>query len=279
MAGIVCTVKTAFKNSIWVFWSVVFVLGFLAAWKNSLTTSADLLRNDVPFKSWHPYVWEYTSFVCIFILYFAVYRLAHKYPLFVSKWPKNFIIHVLASVLFSLLHVLWMVWLRQLIYHWMGSTYDFGDWINEWLYEYRKDVVTYFVFILLLAAYKHFTQVKQPTKNVTGKKKFQVKNKQGVFWLDQAEIITIESGGNYVYFHTNQQVIPMRGTMAEVVKSIDHADFMRIHRSYIVNLKHSKALKKNNADSSELVLLNGKSIPVSKKYRNQLLTLLEQRTN
>ncbi len=171
-----------------------------------------------------------------------------------------------------------MVWLRQWVYYLLGGSYDFGDWFNEWIYEYRKDVVTYFLFVLILAAYEYFTQVKAPVPKKTAVKKYQVKNKQGVFWLDQADIITIESGGNYVYFHTKEQVLPMRGTMAQLAEKLDPSNFLRVHRSYIVNLLHSKALQKNNTDSTELLLLNGKTIPVSKKYRAQLLAALAQQT-
>ncbi len=265
------------KWPMWSFWLGVFTLSGFLAWNNALTTSADLIRNQVAFKPWQPYVWEFSSFVSIFLLYFGVYWLANKASLLGPNWLRNSVIHVLASVLFSALHVLMMVWLRQIIYFLMGGSYDFGVWLAEWLYEYRKDVITYFVFLLILYAFQHFSQAKATPASSFAAKKLKVKNKQGVFWVNCADITSIESGGNYIYIHANGQVLPMRSTMAAIAKQLDPADFIRVHRSYIINQNHCQGLHKQSADSSELVLLNGKVVPVSKKYRADLMLALEQK--
>lgn len=267
----------ALKWPMWSFWLGVFVLSALLAWNNALTTSADLVRNQVSFKPWQPYVWEYSSFLSTFVLYFGVYWLAIKASLLNQHWLRNLFAHVLASVLFSVLHVLMMVWLRQFIYFLMGGSYDFGDWLSEWVYEYRKDVITYFVFLLILYAFQHVSPVKQKPTSDKAIQKLKIKNKQGVFWVNCADISSIESGGNYIYFHTNGQVLPMRSTMAAIAKQLNPADFIRVHRSYIINLNHCKGLQKQSADSSELILLNGKVVPVSKKYRADLIQALEQK--
>ena len=265
------------KWPMWSFWLGVFLLSALLAWNNALTTTADLIRNQVSFKPWQPYVWEFSSFLSTFVLYVGVYWLANKASLLSPNRLRNSVIHVLASVLFSVLHVLMMVWLRQIIYFLMGGSYDFGDWLSEWLYEYRKDVITYFVFLLTLYAFQHVSQEKPIPVSGKAAQKLKVKNKHGVFWLNCADISSIESGGNYIYFHTNGQVLPMRSTMAAITKQLDPADFIRVHRSYIINQNHCKGLHKQSADSSELVLLNGKVVPVSKKYRADLIQALEQK--
>ncbi|VAW46932.1 hypothetical protein MNBD_GAMMA02-1215, partial [hydrothermal vent metagenome] len=227
-------------------------------------------------KYWHPYVWEYSSFLSTFLLYFGIYWLANKASLLKQNWLRNFVAHVLASVVFSVLHVLLMVWLRQIIYFSMGGAYDFGDWFTEWIYEYRKDVITYFIFLLTLYAFQYFTHPRLDLSSKSKPQKLEIKNKQGVFWINCADIITIESGGNYIYIHANGQVLPMRSTMADIEKLLDSADFIRVHRCYFVNLNHCKGIQKQSNDSSELILLNGKIIPISKKYRTDLLAALAQ---
>ena len=260
----------------WLFWLAVFFLGVLISFNNALTTAADLARNQIAFKTWHPYVWEYSSFLSSFVLYFGMYWLANKAHLFSGKWVKNLVIHLLATVVFSIMHVFAMVWLRQIIYMMMGGQYEFGDWLSEWLYEYRKDVISYFIFLLTCYAFQYFTQPKNKPTTIDETQRIQVKNKHGVFWLKHTEIATIESGGNYVYVHANDQVLPMRSTMSEMEQQLSSACFIRVHRSYLVNLTHCKAMRKPSPDSSELVLLSEKVVPVSKKYRADLVAALEK---
>ncbi len=267
--------KSKTQWPIWFFWLSLFVTGVLLAWNNSLTVSADLTRNQIEFKNWHPYVWEFSSFLTTYVLYFGVYWLANKIPLFTQKWLPHLAIHLVGSVAFSILHVLFMVWLRQIIYALLGGQYEFGAGYSEWLYEYRKDMITYFIFVLLLYVFQYFTQIQKPTQSISNNPKLQVKNKHGIFWVDHAEITTIESGGNYIYIHAGDRVLPMRSTMAKIEKELESSDFLRVHRSYLVNLKHCKAIQKQSADSSKLELLSGKAIPVSKNYRAKLLASLE----
>ncbi len=269
--------KSKTQLPIWIFWLSLFVIGVLLAWNNSLTVTADLTRNQIEFKNWHPYVWEFSSFLIIYILYFGVYWLANKFSLLNQNWLPNLFIHIIATVVFSILHVLLMVWIRQIIYALMGGQYEFGEGYSEWLYEYRKDVVTYFVFVMLLYAFQHLTQSKKPRSDSAVNQKLQVKNKQGVFWIKHADITTIESGGNYIYIHAGDQVLPMRSTMAKIEKELESSDFLRVHRSYLVNLNHCKAIQRQSTESSKLELLSGQVIPVSKNYRGKLLASLEQK--
>ena len=278
MIEVSLTVQAQTKWPVWIFWLGVCILGALFAWNNSLTTTADLTRNQIEFKNWHPYVWEYSSFLSTFLLYFGIYWLANKTQLWHKNWLRNLMVHVLASVVFSVLHVVLMVWMRQLIYALMGGQYEFGDWYSEWVYEYRKDLVTYFVFLLTLYAFQYFSHSKPSKPQNPEVLKLQVKNKQGVFWVKYTDIITIESGGNYIYIHAAGQVLPMRSTMAKIEAKLGFPDFIRVHRSYIVNLNYCEGLQKQKNDSSELILLNNKVVPVSKKYRAELLASLQQKS-
>lgn len=267
--------KSVFNRwPMWTFWLGLFVLGLVLAINNSLTTTDDLVRNGVDFKAWEPYSWELSSFLGVFLLFFGVYWLSEKKPLFKAQWPQNLLIHIVGSVIFSVLHVLFMVFLRQLIYVGLGMNYDFGDWSNELIYEYRKDVVTYFVFVVSFSAYLLMTKKvvsHQPKKTA----ELRFKNKTGWHRLLFSEISTIESGGNYVYFNANDMVYPKRSTMKEVSESLDDKVFIRVHRSFIVNINHIKTLTALDKDPCSLVLNSGKTVPVSRKYRQNLINAME----
>ncbi|MCX7553135.1 LytTR family DNA-binding domain-containing protein [Marinicella sp. S1101] len=259
---------------LWSFWLGLFVVGLLLAVFNSLTTGDDLTRNQVSFKPWEPFSWELTSFFAIYLLFFVVFWLTERKPLFTQNWLPNTFIHVLASVLFSVTHVMIMVALRQMIYASQGMVYDFGDWSQELLYEYRKDVVTYFVFVLSLSVYNWALDKFQQAPEKSSES-IRFKNKSGWHRLLLTDICTIESGGNYVYFNTKGQVYANRATMKQMSEMLNGDTFMRIHRSFIVNINHIKTITELDKDPCSLILRSGKAVPVSRKYRQALLDALQ----
>ncbi len=75
----------------------------------------------------------------------------------------------------------------------------------------------------------------------------------------------IESEGNYVTFYTTKRSIVARYKLSEVVELIPKQLFVRIHRSYIVALKHIEIIKKH------CVVIDEKEIPISGTYREDFL--------
>jgi two-component system LytT family response regulator len=78
----------------------------------------------------------------------------------------------------------------------------------------------------------------------------------------------IESDGNYVTIHTTKRSILARYKLSEVIDIIPKQLFVRIHRSYIVALKHIETVKKH------CVVIDNKEIPISSKYREGFLTII-----
>ena len=92
---------------------------------------------------WEPVVWSGTSIFVICLLAFGVYRFAEASPIHRHNWPKRLGQHFAVSLLFSVVHIAAMVMLRKLIYVLAGSQYRFGNWLENFNYEYSKDVITY----------------------------------------------------------------------------------------------------------------------------------------
>lgn len=79
----------------------------------------------------------------------------------------------------------------------------------------------------------------------------------------------IESDGNYVTFYTDKRPILARYKLSEVLELLPKAYFTRIHRSYIVALKHIETVKKH------CVIINNKEIPISSNYREKFIATIE----
>ena len=83
-----------------------------------------------------------------------------------------------------------------------------------------------------------------------------------------------EAADDFVSIHTGTRTYLKHGTMADLESSLDPAKFLRIHRSYILNLSHMARLESATKDSRVVVLRSGTKLPVSKTGYDRLKTLL-----
>lgn len=84
--------------------------------------------------------------------------------------------------------------------------------------------------------------------------------------LTPDEILWIEADGSYSKLHlTNNRNMVLSFHLAIIEKELPVSDFMRIHRSYIVNLKHVVSLIGNSLN------INGKLLTIGREYREHLL--------
>ena len=100
---------------------------------NSVVAFMDV--RDHGFAWWEPVTWEYSSAVVMFALLPLQLWFEHRLPFQAQTWRRVLPWHLLATIPYSLLHVVGMVAIRQLVYQLNGSRYEFGDWPEELFYE------------------------------------------------------------------------------------------------------------------------------------------------
>ncbi|MBO0931308.1 LytR/AlgR family response regulator transcription factor [Fibrella aquatilis] len=89
--------------------------------------------------------------------------------------------------------------------------------------------------------------------------------------IDLAELLFVESEGNYLMFYEGDKKVVTRMTIAEGLSQLPASHFMRVHKSYIVNLKHIDKIERHQ------VLVGDKlPIPLSPGYRDELLARFKQ---
>lgn len=82
------------------------------------------------------------------------------------------------------------------------------------------------------------------------------------------DILYVEALADYVLIHTHSTRHVVYSTMKAIEEKLSGSSFMRIHRSFIVNRE-----KIQQIDGGNLVI-NGKQIPISKTYHDQLFESL-----
>ncbi|MFD2563067.1 LytR/AlgR family response regulator transcription factor [Aquimarina rubra] len=88
--------------------------------------------------------------------------------------------------------------------------------------------------------------------------------------VDQKEILYCESDGSYTQVFMDSGIKHVISkNLKQLSLQLDEKHFIRIHQSFIVNINSIKEYYRG--DGGEVILLNGKNIPVSRSKKNELL--------
>jgi PAS domain S-box-containing protein len=101
------------------------------------------------------------------------------------------------------------------------------------------------------------------------RKRFAVKLHDGILIVPVEEIEYVRAAGNYVEFHVGKKVYLSRSSINCTESMLNPSEFMRIHRSTIVNLAFVHQITPRNGDFS-VRLKDGEVLSMSRNYRNQL---------
>lgn len=258
------------------FWVVVTLL-------NTVFNSMVARMDNPHLPAWEPWTWEWSSGLLILALIPAVLEVERRWPFRLDSWRASLPWHLLASVPFSLLHVAGMVALRSLVYAAMGRHYDFGAWWPNFGYEYLKDIRTYFLIIALVSLARLWLMRWQgearllaepdegpPVEPVERPERFLVRKLGREFLVNASEIEWLQASGNYVNLHVRGRDYPLRSTMASIEERLDARRFVRVHRSYAVNLDYLAEIEPLDAGEARLRMRDGTVVPCSRRYRTQL---------
>ncbi|HEY6251011.1 MAG TPA: LytTR family DNA-binding domain-containing protein [Candidatus Angelobacter sp.] len=87
--------------------------------------------------------------------------------------------------------------------------------------------------------------------------------------VDVNQIRWIESAGNYLRFNLQGESHMVRDTLTSLEASLDPDQFVRIHRSTIVNRHYIKELIPSDSGEYTVITDNGKKLTLSRSYRDR----------
>lgn len=220
-----------------------------------------------------PFIWEFTSGVLVIALVPLIAWILRLAPPRRGEWVRFALAHLAGSLVFSGLHVAGFSLLRYAIYALAGSRYHRIDW----LYEYRKDVVTYLGFAAILylsdwaaRVWAHSRAAEPPG----GARLYHLRDGSRLVRVPMDEIVAVTSARNYVEFHLAGGAKPLvRETLAKVESDLAAAGFLRTHRSWLVNPRHVRAITPAAAGDFRLELATGLTAPLSRRFPQALESL------
>lgn len=123
--------------------------------------------------------------------------------------------------------------------------------------------------VLIIVLPPSFKKVStEPYKMLTGKQ-----NEDWIPVLVQ-DIAYIESLQKSTWFYSGQEQFKTAITLKELQTKLP-SNFLRIHRSFIINIHFIKRIKRDLTSNFVVILKDGKELPVSQSYLNNLRAVLE----
>lgn len=124
--------------------------------------------------------------------------------------------------------------------------------------DYVLKPVAYQDFALKLKKARRYIQRSQDTQVA-------LHTPDGIIALAVSEILYVESSLHYLTYHLLDRQLRVRGSMGEAEKLLPPQQFARCNSGYLVNLRHVKAIDKED------VVVNGKRLKMSRGRRLEFM--------
>ncbi len=226
------------------------------------------------------WLWEFSSVFMVVVLSPAIGWMVWRIPPPLGSsapgWLRAIGIHIAAACVYSVVHVLGMVVIRQAGYATAGWPYDFsyqGDYVMPFLYEWRKDLLTYLSNAVLFWAWGLWlaytaAQAKQNAPPpLTADERIEIRDGARVTLIEPGQIAWVEAAGNYVEIHVGGATHLARGTLAAFEEKLASRGFVRIHRSRLINRARIAAFKPTPSGDLEITLDDGRIVAGSRRFR------------
>ncbi|BFT29660.1 LytTR family DNA-binding domain-containing protein [Alteromonas sp. D210916BOD_24] len=263
---------------------------------NATTVLMEGLRQAVlPFSSWEPFVWEYTSAFSSFLLVIVLARVLRHFPWDWLRPVRSLCIYLGMALAFAAMHIVLMIISRKSIYELAGAQYDFASspqqWIFEVVYEMQKDMWSFVFFVVAIWCYRYVVSqwlgnatnialdaLKQPEtiepplpdNNTPTNNLLLIKKLGREFLINKQNIEWIESSGNYVNLYIGNDVFPMRTTLTAFIHANAHLSIQRVHRSFAVNLNEVDNITLLESGDGVITLKSGENVKMSRRYKLSL---------
>ncbi|MCK8098617.1 LytTR family DNA-binding domain-containing protein [Bacillus sp. 2CMS4F] len=97
---------------------------------------------------------------------------------------------------------------------------------------------------------------------------------ESIVIVDTKDIIFVGTGDGHVHVKTFDASYSVNDTLVVIEKKLPETDFLRVHRSFVVNTEYIKEIQPWFNSTYNLIMKDGSKIPVSRTYAKELKKLL-----
>jgi DNA-binding LytR/AlgR family response regulator len=256
--------RTVFLRGAAIYASVVLVVSLI----NIMS-----LRHEMPELAWwKSWTWEGSSLVVILAILWLPWLTLQAAPVEAWRRPATWLIHLGGILAWSILHVGGFLILRHSVYALAGETYNYGDLREKFLYEARKDILSYAMAVATFWISGRMVFAPQ-TGTAAAAPTFDIRDGGRVIRVPVSDILAVASAGNYVEVHLADGRKPlMRSSLAAVEAELAGKGFVRIHRSWLVNAARVTGFTPEGS-GDWTVELGAVQAPLSRRFPDALARL------
>ncbi|MDZ5647930.1 LytTR family DNA-binding domain-containing protein [Nitrospirillum sp. BR 11828] len=272
---------------------------FLPTTINAFTLLTEYERTNQDIPGWEPFLREYSSGIALLLVLPLVRWSINHAPAWTDA-PVRWVAQFLGTALcFSALHLAAVTVVRMAAYGALGQAYGLDDLRDDLPYEIRRDLLTYLLIVLVVVGVRHLIRLSRslalleaaanaggspttagppahpprpghPPGPATEPARVELKVGSRRVYLAPAEILLVRSAGNYIEVVTAEAVHLVRRTLADFQADLPVPEFVRVHRSHVVNRGAILRIDSRPSGDMDLTLRNGAVIPASRRYKSEL---------
>ena len=139
--------------------------------------------------------------------------------------------------------------------------------------DYLLKPIDFHRFVKAVSKAKQLINLEASTNHAkveTGTEKtIYIKSGPQLYKINISDILFLEKDGNYLIFHTKGKKMLSRQNMKDIFEILNPEEFIRVHKSYVVALKHIEVIE------SHQIRLGDLKIPVGRNYREDLMKIAQ----
>ncbi len=240
---------------------------------------------QIRIQSWTTFYLVVGFGVVTFITSILVDLLFEKPILKYCKEHQVFIVTIALKLFFI---TLGNIVYNQLLRGYQIISMDLLDFLNVFLYTGLVGLVP--ISFFLITSYRNKQQEitaelleKQNLLDATVKKDFVIflgEGKKEKVQLELERVLYLQAQDNYVliFYLEGERVCKemIRTSLSKLEKQVANTSMHRCHRSFVINIKRVQAIKKHHQKLHIQLIGTSETIPVSKKYSEQIVRLFHK---
>lgn len=244
--------------------TVAGVMAVAIAWRVAHRPQA---ASFLPILGWQLLIWvPWVGY------YYGVRYLVRRLGTYQDAKLAGLVLHVLAAILIASTH---LIWFWQVSRHAspfldMPGT-RFGAYPFFFVFWFLIDLLLYWA---ILARPEPDQDTREQLASNATIERFAVRKGRSQHLVRTADIRWIEAQGYYAALHTDSGSFLLRRSLTRLEDELGPENFIRVHRSTIVNVDHVNGLTTNDSGSCLVMLADGTRRGVSRKGRRKLRSVL-----
>ncbi|WP_199200515.1 LytR/AlgR family response regulator transcription factor [Alkalicaulis satelles] len=247
---------------------------------NALSLADEITRSGAA-PGLYPYILEGASGAATLMLLPAVLALGAAFPLETGRWRISLAVHLAGLAAFAALHTGLMTGFRSMLWPLLLERpyQGFGSPLETFIYELRKDALTYISFQAVLMLLRALTRARMTITALRREAReggmIALRCGGREIRLPASEIVSASAAGNYAEIRTQTGSHLARIPLSELETMLAGAGVrpVRLHRSHLAVHAAIREIIPGPDGGAQVRLADGGSLPVSRRYRAGLKTV------